>query len=93
VIAARYGAARSAPLADGPSRNALAGRIDAIAFEGDHAEVVVDWKSDGDPDETHMRRHARQLEDYLRATGALRGALVYMTPGVFRWVTFGGLGR
>jgi hypothetical protein len=48
--------------------------------------VVIDWKSDVDPDETDMRFHAGQLEDYLRATGAARGALVYMTPGFVRWV-------
>ena len=65
---------------------ALAGRIDAIAYESDRAEVVIDWKSDVDPDETDMRFHAGQLEDYLRATGAERGALVYMTPGFVRWV-------
>ena len=78
-------------LADRPSPSALAGRIDAIAYEGDHTETVIDWKSDIDPDETAMRRHARQLEDYLRATGAVRGALVYMTFGVVRWVTVGTL--
>ncbi|MRX36935.1 UvrD-helicase domain-containing protein [Aminobacter sp. MDW-2] len=66
--------------------SALAGRIDAIAFAGDAAEVVVDWKSDIDPTEADMRLHAVQLEDYLRATGAARGALVYMTPGTVRWV-------
>ena len=72
--------------ADGGDPRALAGRIDAIAYEGDRAEVVIDWKSDVDPDETEMRLHAEQLEDYLRATGAARGALVYMTPGFIRWV-------
>jgi len=80
-------------LADRPSPSALAGRIDAIAYEGDHTEAVIDWKSDVDPDETAMRRHARQLEDYLRATGTARGALVYMTLGVVRWVTVGTLGE
>jgi CRISPR-associated exonuclease Cas4 len=80
-------------VADSPSPSALAGRIDAIAFEGDQIEAVVDWKSDIDPDETDMRRHGRQLEDYLRATGGIRGALVYMTPGVVRWVTVGGFDR
>jgi CRISPR-associated exonuclease Cas4 len=80
-------------LADRPSPSALAGRIDAIASEGDHTEAVIDWKSDIDPDETDMRRHARQLEDYLRATGTVRGALVYMTLGVVRWVTVGALGE
>jgi hypothetical protein len=56
--------------------SALAGRIDAIAYEGAHTEAVIDWKSDIEPDEMEMRRHATQLEDYMRATGALRGALV-----------------
>jgi hypothetical protein len=73
-------------LGDRPSPSALAGRIDAIAYDGDRAEVVVDWKSDVDPDEREMRFHAGQLEDYRRATGAARGLLVYMTPGVVRWV-------
>jgi CRISPR-associated exonuclease Cas4 len=65
---------------------ALTGRIDAIAYNGDRAEVVVDWKSDVDPSDADIRFHAGQLEDYLRATGAPRGMLVYMTPGVVRWV-------
>ena len=68
------------------NRSALAGRIDAIAYAGDRAEVVVDWKSDVDPSDADIRLHAGQLEDYLRATGAPRGALVYMTPGLVRWV-------
>jgi hypothetical protein len=62
------------------------GRVDAIAYEGNRAEVVIDWKSDIYPDETDMRFHADQLKDCLRATGATRGALVYMTPGFVRWV-------
>jgi len=68
-------------VANGGGPKALAGRIDAIAYEIDRAEVVIDWKSDVDPNETDMRFHAGQLEDYLRATGAARGALVYMTRG------------
>jgi hypothetical protein len=72
----------------GPS--ALAGRIDAIAYDGDRADVVVDWKSDIAPSETDMRVHTGQLEDYLRVTGAPRGAVVYMTPGVIRWVAIRG---
>lgn len=74
-------------IADQPTPRALAGRIDAIAYDGDRVDVVIDWKSDIDPAEAEMRAHASQLEDYLRATGAARGALVYMTPGLVRWVT------
>jgi hypothetical protein len=73
-------------LEDSSKPRALAGRIDAIAYTGDRAEVVVDWKSDVDPSDADIRLHAGQLEDYLRATGAPRGALVYMTPGLVRWV-------
>jgi ATP-dependent exoDNAse (exonuclease V) beta subunit len=73
-----------------PGPGALAGRIDAIAYSGNRAEVVVDWKSDIDPSEADVRAHAGQLEDYLRATGAQRGVLVYMTAGVVRWVTLAG---
>jgi hypothetical protein len=65
---------------------ALTGRIGAIAYNGDRAEVVVDWKSDVDPSDADIRLHAGQLEDYLRTTGAPRGMLVYMTPRVVRWV-------
>ena len=73
-------------LEDGSNWSALAGRIDAVAYAGDRAEVVVDWKSDVDPSDSEIRLHTGQLEEYLRATGAPRGALVYMTPGLVRWV-------
>jgi ATP-dependent exoDNAse (exonuclease V) beta subunit len=74
-------------LEDRPTPAALTGRIDAIAYDGDRADIVVDWKSDVNPSDKDMRVHAGQLADYLRVTGASRGALVYMTPGVIRWVT------
>ena len=37
------------------NRSALAGRIDAVAYAGDRAEVVVDWKSDVDPSDADIR--------------------------------------
>jgi hypothetical protein len=74
-------------LTDRPGPSALAGRVDAIAYGGDYAEVVIDWKSDIDPNERDMRLHAGQLKEYLGVTGAARGVLVYMTPGLVRWVT------
>ncbi len=76
-----------AMLANQPEPTALAGRIDAIAFEGGQPSVVLDWKSDVAPTERDMRDHARQLGDYLNAIGAPRGALVYMTSGTVRWVS------
>lgn len=33
-----------------------------------------------------MRVHAGQLADYVGVTAASRGALVYMTLGIVRWV-------
>ena len=77
-------------LNDRPTPEALAERIDAIAYNGNRADIVVNWKSDIDPSDKDMRVHAGQLEDYLRVTGAPRGALVYMTPAVIRWVTLRG---
>jgi len=72
--------------ANEPQPAALAGRIDAIAFENGQPSVILDWKSDVAPTEQDVRDHARQLEDYLDATGASRGALVYMTSGAIQWV-------
>lgn len=73
-------------LADRREPTALAGRIDAVALNNGHAEVVLDWKSDIALTDQDMRIHAGQLADYLQVTGASRGALVYMTPGTVRWV-------
>jgi ATP-dependent exoDNAse (exonuclease V) beta subunit len=71
---------------NGAARSALAGRIDAMAVEDGKPLVVVDWKSDVAPAEQDVRDHAAQLGDYLAATGAPRGMLVYMSTGVVHWV-------
>jgi CRISPR-associated exonuclease Cas4 len=76
-----------AMLAHQPEETALAGRIDAIVLEGERPSVVLDWKSDVAPTEQDIRDHARQLRDYLDATRVPRGALVYMTPGIVRWIS------
>ncbi|MCP3468192.1 exodeoxyribonuclease V subunit beta [Bradyrhizobium sp. CCGUVB23] len=76
-----------AMLAGPPEASALAGRIDAIALQDGQPFAVLDWKSDVAPSEQDMREHAAQLGDYLRATGTARGAVVYMTGGIIRWVT------
>jgi ATP-dependent exoDNAse (exonuclease V) beta subunit len=75
-----------AMLGNAVTPTALAGRIDAVLLDADKPSVVLDWKSDIAPTDEEVRIHAGQLQDYLRATGAPRGALVYMTPGVVRWV-------
>jgi hypothetical protein len=55
--------------------------IYGLVGDGGGAEMVIDWKSDVDPNEKDRRFHGGQLEDYVRAMGAARGPLVYMTPG------------
>lgn len=64
---------------------ALAGRADAVAFDNGPA-VVLDWKSDVAPTSQDVRIHAEQLQRYMVAIGAPRGALVYMTSGTVHWV-------
>jgi ATP-dependent exoDNAse (exonuclease V) beta subunit len=71
---------------DGAAPTALAGRIDAMAVEDRKPQVVVDWKSDVGFTEKDVSQHVVQLRDYLTATGAPRGALVYMSTGLVRWL-------
>jgi exodeoxyribonuclease-5/CRISPR-associated exonuclease Cas4 len=64
----------------------LAGRADAVVIDGDRIVLVVDWKSDVSPAPNSQAAHAGQLRDYLRVTGAQRGAIVYMSSGRVAWV-------
>jgi ATP-dependent exoDNAse (exonuclease V) beta subunit len=64
----------------------LAGRADAIADQGDGNLIILDWKSDVSPGPTDRASHARQLADYLAATGSSMGALIYMTLGEVVWI-------
>jgi exodeoxyribonuclease-5/CRISPR-associated exonuclease Cas4 len=64
----------------------LAGRADAVMMEGDRIVLVVDWKSDVNPDAAAQGAHAAQLRDYLAVTGASRGAVVYMSAGHVSWI-------
>ncbi|WP_246705514.1 exodeoxyribonuclease V subunit beta [Rhizobium sp. P40RR-XXII] len=64
----------------------LAGRADAAWIDGDRIALVIDWKSDVNPDATAQGAHAAQLRDYLSVTGAERGAVVYMSAGHVSWV-------
>ena len=69
------------------SARPLAGRADAVMLDSEGAiALVVDWKSDVAPEANSIRTHEGQLAFYLSATGAPRGALVYLTPGTVRWV-------
>jgi len=64
----------------------LAGRADALAVKDDRIEVVVDWKSDVSPSSATRSAYRGQLRDYLEATGAKRGLLVFLSLGEIAWV-------
>jgi ATP-dependent exoDNAse (exonuclease V) beta subunit len=59
----------------------IAGRADALAIRERGVEVAVDWKSDINPGPAVRNRYAAQLSDYLEATGAKRGMLVFLSLG------------
>jgi ATP-dependent exoDNAse (exonuclease V) beta subunit len=73
-----------APGADVEGRaSAVAGFADAITVDDDERlDVVIDWKSDVAPDERTRGLYRDQVAQYVRALGAQRGAVVYMTPGL-----------
>ena len=64
----------------------LAGRADALAVDDGNVCAVLDWKSDIAPSLDERSGHIGQLSEYLAATGAPRGALVYMSLGEIVWV-------
>jgi ATP-dependent exoDNAse (exonuclease V) beta subunit len=64
----------------------LAGRADALAVEDGNIVAALDWKSDVAPSQHERSGYIGQLRAYLAATGARRGALVYMTLGEIVWV-------
>jgi len=60
----------------------VGGVADALALgDGDQVEVVVDWKSDVDPAASVVDLYREQVRDYLAATGAKEGLLVFVTGG------------
>ena len=63
----------------------ISGRADAVA-DDDEGRVVFDWKSDVAPKEAEFAAYRNQLGQYLRAVGARKGAIVYMTIGKVDWV-------
>ncbi|UEM16720.1 hypothetical protein J4G43_022400 [Bradyrhizobium barranii subsp. barranii] len=67
-------------------KHILAGRADALAIRDGLVELAVDWKSDIDPTPAVRSMYAGQLRDYLMATGAASGALVFATIGEIVWV-------
>jgi exodeoxyribonuclease-5 len=58
------------------------GIADALAIGPDGTiDAVVDWKSDVDPDAMVIELYRGQVRDYLAATGAPNGFIVFLTSG------------
>jgi ATP-dependent exoDNAse (exonuclease V) beta subunit len=64
----------------------LAARADALFVLDDEVVGVVDWKSDFAPRPEDKDRYASQIADYVRTTGAMAGAIVYVTTGEVLWI-------
>lgn len=64
----------------------LSGRADAVAVKNGNIIAVIDWKSDIAPSQDERLEYIGQLGEYLAATGAPRGAVVYMSLGEVVWV-------
>ena len=59
-----------------------AGIADAVAIdETGRIEAVVDWKSDVNPAPAQIELYRGQVRDYLAATGARIGLIVFLTSG------------
>jgi CRISPR-associated exonuclease Cas4 len=64
----------------------VAGRADALVMDGERVDAAIDWKSDVNPTPAVRKAHVQQLHDYLSATNAGRGAIVYLSSGEIVWV-------
>jgi ATP-dependent exoDNAse (exonuclease V) beta subunit len=58
-----------------------AGIADAVVIEAGRIEAVIDWKSDVNPTAADIEMYRRQVRDYLKATGAALGLIVFLTSG------------
>jgi len=60
----------------------VTGIADAVALTPDgRPDVVIDWKSDVNPDPETLAHYRAQVRTYLDMTGAERGLIVLMTTG------------
>jgi hypothetical protein len=60
----------------------VGGVADAVAYQPAGAiDLVVDWKTDVSPSAQQIELYREQLRDYLTATGAPEGLLVFVTTG------------
>jgi exodeoxyribonuclease-5 len=60
----------------------VGGIADAVAYQPTGAiDLVIDWKTDVSPSAQQIDLYRVQLRDYLAATGAPEGFLVFVTTG------------
>jgi len=60
----------------------VCGIVDATVLDGSgNPSIVVDWKSDPNPGAAHLELYRAQIRDYLSATGAQEGLLVFVSTG------------
>jgi hypothetical protein len=61
----------------------VGGIADAVAYQPSGAiDIVVDWKTDVSPTVQQIDLYREQLRDYLVATGAPEGLLIFVTTGL-----------
>jgi exodeoxyribonuclease-5 len=65
----------------GQTISLTAGIADAVAYDGDQIQTVVDWKSDVNPSSADIEIYRSQVRDYLTATKAGEGFIVFLTSG------------
>jgi exodeoxyribonuclease-5 len=66
----------------GPNTVLLGGIADAVAINASNSiDAIIDWKSDVEPNATVVDQYREQVRDYLTATGAKEGLLVFVTSG------------
>ena len=61
---------------------ATTGVVDALCLgESGEPEMIIDWKSDVDPDPTVAEQYRGQVKRYLEVTGTPAGMVVFVTTG------------
>lgn len=74
------------PVWDRKDTDYLAGRADALILAGDRIVGVIDWKSDVALNKDEVAKYVAQVAKYLQATGALAGAVVFISMARIVWV-------
>ena len=63
------------------------GIADGVVMNADGGiNLVIDWKSDVDPSPATVVHYRAQVASYLRACGATRGLIVFLTNGRTEWI-------